>query len=34
MTPDQFRAALEANELLKAFSDACRTELLTPFRTA
>jgi hypothetical protein len=36
MTPDQFRAALEANELdpLKAFSDACRKELLTPPRAA
>lgn len=36
MTPDQFSTALEANELdpLKAFSDACRTELLTPPRAA
>src|SRR5260221_5414184 len=36
MTADQFREALDANELdpLKAFSAACRTELLTPSRTA
>jgi hypothetical protein len=36
MTPDQFRDALEANELdpLKEFSAACRTELLTPPRRA
>lgn len=32
MTPDQFREALEANELdpLKEFTAACRAELLTP----
>jgi hypothetical protein len=36
MTTNQFRKALEANELdpLKEFSAACRTELLTPARTA
>ena len=36
LTADQFRAALEANEFdpLKEFSTACRSELLTPPRSA
>jgi hypothetical protein len=36
MTPEQFRAALEAHEfdLLKEFSVACRRELLAPSPTA